>query len=287
MSLSPLLSRAGCPALLSVLLTAGLLFPTAPAHADSLENQIRQESLLRRYSSSEAASRYENYRRDNDAASKALGDGLTNLTSRLARGSMEAYREAERSRDQWEDMWFAVHSSKPMKARNAKEGRLMAAMLRTNQEHSWLAAKLMVEHMLWLHEDSPLVFEKPLEQEAAMLLRYKSHGLARRQAWSANMLGKMYLAGVGVPRDEEEALRIFMTCGWSENNTDPGLSRAEDPSAVQAQCLLNAATIHEQGWGVLPDAQQAAALREQAAAAYNKDHKYTVSAASVAAEVKP
>lgn len=280
-------SRVRQPLMLSLVLVASTLLPTVPACADALENQIRQESLLRRYSSSEAASRYENYRRDNNAATQALGDGLTNLTSRLAQRSMEAYREAERSSDQWESMWFAVHSSRPVKATNAKEGRLMAEMLRANQEHSWLAAKLMVEHMLWLHEDSPLVFEKPLEEEAAMLLRNKSHGLARRQAWSANMLGKMYLAGAGVPRDEEEALRIFMTCGKAERNTDPGLSRAEDPSAVQAQCLLNAATIHEQGWGVLPDAQQAAALREQAAEAYNKDHKYTVSAASVAAEVKP
>lgn len=260
--------------LLSALLPLGVVSLPVPALADTLENQIRQESLLRRYSSSEAQSRYENYRRDNDAANKALGAGLTNLTGRLFQRSQEAMKEAERNRDLWEDMWFKVDIGKPVVVRNAKEGKIMAEMLQTNHLHSWRAAKLLAEHALWLHADSPLVFAQPQEAEVAAMLRRKAYGLETRQFWAANMLGKMYLAGVGVPRDEEEALRLFTQCASIDMGPQFGQASqsnsAEKIGTVHAQCLLNAASIYENGWGVLPDAKKAAELRDKAASAYNK-----------------
>lgn len=284
------LSRAHRSIALSLLLTAGSLAPALPAYADTLENQIRKESLLRRYSSSEAASRYDNYRRDNDAAQKALGAGLTNLTGRLFQRSQEAIKEAERNRDQWEDMWFKVDiGKKQVVVRNAKEGRLMAEMLQTNHLHSWRAAKLLAEHALWLHDDSPLVFAQPQEAEVAAMLRRKAYGLETRQVWAINMLGKMYLAGMGVPRDEEEALRIFTECATAD--TDPSFrgnnNSAENVGTVHAQCLLNAASIYENGWGVLPNPQKAAELRNQAADAYNKTNSTGWNAAELMARLQP
>lgn len=271
---SQLIFRARRPVLMPLLVAAFMHLTTTPALADALENQIRKESLLRRYSSSEAESRYENYRRSNEAATQALGAGLSNLTGRLFQRSQEAMKEAERNRDLWEDMWFTVDSGKPVVVRNAKEGRIMAEMLQTNHLHSWRAAKLLAEHALWLHADSPLVFAQPQEAEVAAMLRRKAYGLEARQFWAINMLGKMYLAGVGVPRDEEEALRLFTECASIDMGPQFGQVRnsnsAEKIGTVHAQCLLNAASIHENGWGVLPDKQKAAELRDQAATAYNK-----------------
>lgn len=283
----PLLPRRGACALALALLCAAPLLAPAAARADALENQIRQESLLRRYSSAEAEERYQNYRRDNDAAREALGSGLTNLSSRLAARAREQMREAEASRDLWQDLWFKVDIGKPVKVRNARDGKLMAEMLLTNHDHSWRAAKLLVEHMLWLHEDSPLVFPQPQELEAARLLRLKTYGLATRHAWAVNMLGKLYLAGVGVPRDEEEALRLFLACPSQGLVSSFQGNSAEDMSAVNASCLLNAATIYEKGWGVMADAGKAAELRDRAAALYNQGHDTRYSAADLVARIQP
>lgn len=289
--LSPPLLCAHRPFLLSLLLAASTLLTAKPAQADALENQIRKESLLRRYSSSEAESRYENYRRNNAAATQALGTGLTNLTGRLFQRSQEVIKEAERNRDLWEDMWFTVDSGKPVVVRNAEEGRIMAEMLQTNHLHSWRAAKLLAEHALWLHADSPLVFAQPQEAEVAAMLRRKAYGLEARQFWAINMLGKMYLAGVGVPRDEEEALRLFTECASIDMGPQFGQVRnsnsAEKIGTVHAQCLLNAASIHENGWGVLPDQQKAAELRNQAATAYNKTNSTGWNAAELIARLQP
>lgn len=287
----PLLSlRAPCLSSIVLSFAVGISHFLVSAHADTTENQIRKESLLRRYSSSEAASRYESYRSSSNAANQAIGGGLTNLTGRLFQRSQEAMKEAERNRDQWEDMWFKVDiGKKQVVVSNAKEGRIMAEMLQTNHLHSWRAAKLLAEHGLWLHDDSSLVFSQPQEAEVAAMLRRKAYGLETRQVWAINMLGKMYLTGVGVPRDEQEALRIFEACATAE--TDPKFrgnnNSAENVGTVRAQCLLNAASIYENGWGVLPDPKKASEMRNQAATAYNKTNSTGWNGAELLSRLQP
>lgn len=89
-----------------------------------------------------------------------------------------------------------------------------------------------------------------------------------------------------MPRYEEEALRLFLACPGQGLVSSVKGNSADDMSAVNASCLLNAATIYEKGWGVLADAGKAGELRDRAAALYNQGHDTRHTAADLVAWIQ-
>ena len=277
------------PTLLPTLLLALLFAPAA--HADRAGDLMLQEALLRQYSTAEAEQRYEAYRKNPDAATQALGSGMSNLVGRMYQRSQERVAAAAAVQETRDRFWQAVLDGKDIQLRNGDDRRLLVQLLEgKSNEGYWPATQRLVEYALWLRPGSEAVFEQPMEPQAAYLLRRAAYGTeGHYEYWASGLLAKLYLVGRGVPRDEEEALRLFTRCAegigqLSSSGLQGGL---EDRPAIRARCGFNAARIWEKGWGVDPDKEKADKLRQDATAHYNKMNKTQLTVAQVEETIRP
>ncbi len=268
-----------------------LLFAPA-AHADRAGDLMLQEALLRQYSTAEAEQRYEAYRKNPDAATQALGSGMSNLVGRMYQRSQERVAAAAAVQETRDRFWQAVLDGKDIQLRNGDDRRLLVQLLEgKSNEGYWPATQRLVEYALWLRPGSEAVFEQPMEPQAALLLRRAAYGTeGHYEYWASGLLAKLYLVGRGVPRDEEEALRLFTLCaqGVGQIQSSGGaLGGLEDTAAIRARCGFNAARIWEKGWGVDVDTAKADKLRQDATAFYNKIKSSQLSVAQVEETIRP
>lgn len=278
------------PTLLPTLLLALLFAPAA--HADRAGDLMLQEALLRQYSTAEAEQRYEAYRKNPDAATQALGSGMSNLVGRMYQRSQERVAAAAAVQETRDRFWQAVLDGKDIYIRNADDRRLLVQLLEgKSNEGYWPATQRLVEYALWLRPGSEAVFEQPMEPQAAYLLRRAAYGTeGHYEYWASGLLAKLYLVGRGVPRDEEEALRLFTYCAQGVGlvpASETASGGLEDTPAIRARCGFNAARIWEKGWGVDPDKAKAEKLRQDATATYNKFKKTQLSVAQVEETIRP
>jgi hypothetical protein len=273
---------------ISVVLFVSLL--PAAARADAEGDRMLKESLLRQYTSSEADRRFDEYQRNPDAATKALGSGLSNLVSRMYQRELQRQAVAEQEADIWNTYWFAIDSGKEVTVSNENERRILIEMLETNSKKGyWRASQRLVEYALWLHPDGPTIFPgQPRDDEAALILRRKAYWRDdKRELWAVNMLAKLYLVGRGVEKDEEEALRLFNWCANDKGENRIARSDEEDQVTIRTRCSFNAARMVEKGWGVDADPAKAKAMREQAAAFYNSKNKSQHDVAKLEEMIRP
>lgn len=268
-----------------------LLFAPA-AHADRAGDLMLQEALLRQYSTAEAEQRYEAYRKNPDAATQALGSGMSNLVGRMYQRSQERVAAANAVQETRDRFWQAVLDGKDIYLRNADDRRLLVQLLEgKSNEGYWPATQRLVEYALWLRPGSEAVFEQPMEPQAAYLLRRAAYGTeGNYEYWASGMLAKLYLVGRGVPRDEEEALRLFTLCAMGVGlvqASETARGGLEDTPAIRARCGFNAARIWEKGWGVDADKAKADKLRQDATAHYNKMNKTQLTVAQVEETIRP
>lgn len=277
------------PALLPTLLLPLLFAPAA--HADRTGDLMLQEALLRQYSAAEAEQRYEAYRKNPDAATQALGSGMSNLVGRMYQRSQERVAAANAEQETRELFWQAVLAGKDIQIRNANDRRLLIQILEgKSNEGYWPATQRLVEYALWLRPGSDAVFEQPMEPQAALLLRRAAYGTeGNYEYWASGLLAKLYLVGRGVPRDEEEALRLFTLCAQGVGQVQSSDARGglEDKTAIRARCGFNAARIWEKGWGVDADKSKADKLRLDATTYYNKKNNTQLSVAQVEETIQP
>lgn len=277
------------PALLPTLLLALLFAPAA--HADRAGDLMLQEALLRQYSTAEAEQRYEAYRKNPDAATQALGSGMSNLVGRMYQRSQERVAAAAAVQETRDRFWQAVLDGKDIQLRNGDDRRLLVQLLEgKSNEGYWPATQRLVEYALWLRPGSEAVFEQPMEPQAAYLLRRAAYGTeGNYEYWASGLLAKLYLVGRGVPRDEEEALRLFTYCAQGVGQVQASGARGglEDAPAIRARCGFNAARIWEKGWGVDADKAKADKLRQDATAHYNKMNKTQLTVAQVEETIRP
>lgn len=277
------------PTLLPALLLPLLFAPAA--HADRAGDLMLQEALLRQYSTAEAEQRYEAYRKNPDAATQALGSGMSNLVGRMYQRSQERVAAANAEQETRELFWQAVLAGKDIRLSSANERRTLIQVLEgKSNEGYWPATQRLVEYALWLRPGSDAVFEQPMEPQAAYLLRRATYGTeGHYEYWATGMLAKLYLVGRGVPRDEEEALRLFTLCahGVGQVQYEDARGGLEDKPAIRARCGFNAARIWEKGWGVDADKSKADKLRQDATAHYNKMNKTQLSVAQVEETIQP
>lgn len=267
-----------------------LLFAPA-AHADRAGDLLLQEALLRQYSTAEAEQRYEAYRKNPDAATQALGGGMSNLVGRMYQRSQERVAAAAAVEETRARFWQAVLDGKDIYLRNADDRRLLVQLLEgKSNEGYWPATQRLVEYALWLRPGSEAVFAQPMEPQAAYLLRRAAYGTeGHYEYWATGLLAKLYLVGRGVPRDEEEALRLFTLCaqGVGQVQQQDALGGLEDKPAIRARCGFNAARMWEKGWGVDADKAKADKLRQDATAHYNKMNKTQLTVAQVEETIRP
>lgn len=266
--------------LFPLLLTA-LMIPLA--HADRAADEAsRKEALLRQYSTSEAEARFEEYRRNPDAATQALGSGLSNLANRMYQRGMERQRAEEAAKEERRNLLRAIQAGKQLVPTNAEERDLLLSVLEENWDDP-AASRLRAELMLGLRPTSSRVYgNRNMDAEAAALLRAHVYSTRKPEGWAVNLLAKLYLTGRGVPRDEGEAWRLLALCAAGEANHP-----TEADGVVRARCKLTQAAMTENGWGVDADAKRATALREAAAADYNKAKGTTLSVERVTEVVQP
>lgn len=159
--------------------------------------------------------------------------------------------------------WQAVIAGEDVTVTGDSDRQLLLTLLQQRSaQGQWQATQRLAELMLGLRADAAAVFPVAQDAEAATLLRRKAYGLDGREAWAVELLGRLYLAGRGVPRDEEEAWRLFSQCAGT-----PEGAAGEDLDAVRRLCQARQALLLERGWGTAADAKKAAALRAGASTA--------------------
>lgn len=267
-----------------VLHTLILFSPMAvAAPADDL---LLQEALLRQYTTAEAEQRYNERKANPQAATDALGTGLSNLASRMYQRSRERVESASDRIETRERFKKAVLNDWDIVINSAEERRMLIELLEemSNIEY-WQATKRLVEYALWLRPGAQDVFPEPQEKAAAKLLRDKIHGRFT-EGWAKNTLAKLYLVGRGVPRDETKARHLFESCA---NYTFANYSdtKVEDRVEIEARCGFNLARLHEKGWGVDVDPKKAEQIRNEAVTKYNKEKKTQLSAVQIEELIRP
>lgn len=272
---------------LIVLFIPLLLVPAV--QADRAGDQMLQEALLRQYSTAEAEQRYEAHRKNPDAATQALGSGMSNLVGRMYQRSQERVAAAAAEEETRALFWQAVLDGKNIQINTADERSLLVSMLEEkSNEGYWPATQRLVEYALWLRPGSEAIFNQPMEPQAAYLLRRATYGInGNYENWATGMLAKLYLVGRGVPRDEEEALRLFSLCASGAGHIQDAKGGLEDELAIRTGCAFNAARMVEKGWGVDPDKTRADQMREEATTYYNTHNKTQLTVAQVEETVKP
>lgn len=159
--------------------------------------------------------------------------------------------------------WQAVMAGEDVVVTGNSDRQLLLTLLQQRSaQGQWQATQRLAELMLGLRAHAAAVFPVAQDAEAAALLRRKAYGLDGREAWAVELLGRLYLAGRGVPRDEEEALRLFSLCAGTAEG-----AAGEDLDAVRRLCRARQALLLERGWGTAVDAKKAAALRAGPSAA--------------------
>lgn len=237
------------------LLLVALLAVSGPAAADALDNVLKKEALLRGYTTAEAERRYEEYQRNPQAHVEALNKGLGNLVNNMYQ--RQAAKQAATSR-LWDEMWDAIKFGKDYPVYSAGEGAELKRMLEVQATRTdggeVLAKRRLVEYAMHIRPYAEFIFPQPDYAYAAAQLRGPAYD-AKGDAWSANTLAKLYLLGLGVPKDEGEALALVTRYGHAV-----GLNKKTIDDDVR--CALTRVRMMEEGWGMQKNPQAAAEYLE-------------------------
>lgn len=220
--------------------------------ADSAGDAVlKKEALLRGYTTSEAERRFEEYQRNPQAHVDALNKGIGNLVSNMYQRQAA---KAAATNALWGEMWNAIKFGKDYPVYSAGEGaelkRMLEVQLTRNDGGEVMAARRLVEYALHIRPYAEFLFPQPDYAYAVGKLHANAYGNPY-DPWSANMLARLYLLGLGVPKDEAEAMKLVTRCGHAL-----GL----DKKTVQddARCALTRVRMLEEGWGVEKNPKKAA-----------------------------
>lgn len=232
------------------LLALALLAVTGNVAADALDNTLKKEALLRGYTTVEAERRYDEYRRNPQAHVDALGKGVGNLVNNMYQ--RQAARDAATGRI-WDEMWSAVQAGKDYPVYTPAEGaelkRMLDVQMKRTDGGAVTASRRLVEYALHIRPYAEFIFPQQDYAYAAAQLRQHAYG-KNGDAWSANMLAKLYLLGLGVPKDEGEAMALVTRYGHAV-----GLDKKTLDD--DARCAMTRVRMLEEGWGVQKDAKKA------------------------------
>ena len=134
-------------------------------------------------------------------------------------------------------------------------------LLRRNAEdtdYNIAARRRIVEYALHQRAHSKQFFEQQDPAYAAAMLRRNSYADRDFYPWSAWMLAKLYLGGVGVPQDEGEALYLVELC--QQRVRQHFMDTLPDTMA----CRVLRARMQRNGWAGPPDEAAAQATLAQA-----------------------
>lgn len=209
-------------------------------------------------------------RRNPDAANQALGAGMNNLMNRMYRRAMAQQPDRRRLTDAElrDAYWRAIQNGEDIIPREDREIGILFQLLHTKHyAGEWQATQRLVELELGMRPGGAEALGpgRTGPEIATARLFDVTSGYEKLQGWALNLLGKLYLTGVGVPRDEAEAYRLFRNCAESAP-----IPNTEDITTIRTRCRLNLATMMEQGWAVDANPANAKALREYAVKTYNE-----------------
>lgn len=215
------------------------------AHAAATRDEIMKEALLRGYNSAEAESRYNEYRSNPQAHVQNSNEALGNLFGSMA---ASAQKRMDASRGQYLDMYDAIAKDMDYPLQTRADVDAMKSMLELNaredgEGYRYFARKRLIEFALHLRPHSKEFFAMPDYTYAATELRKNAYNGDDFFPWSALMLGKLYLAGRGVPQDDVEAYRLILLC-LSRQSDKTDYKNAPD----QAQCRETQAMMVKEGW---------------------------------------
>lgn len=236
------------------LLTLALLSVVGPVLADSVTDAtLKKEALLRGYTTSEAERRFEEYQRNPQAHVDALNKGIGNLVSNMYQ--RQAAKQAATSK-LWNEMWDAIKFGKDYPVYSASEGaelrKMLEVQLTRDDGGEVMATRRLVEYALHIRPYAEFIFPEPDYAYAVSKLHAQAYG-EPFDAWSSNTLARLYLLGLGVPKDESEALSLVTRCGHALGLPSRAKSRVDD-----ARCAMTRVRILEEGWGVQKDPKAAA-----------------------------
>ena len=250
------------------------------AQAAATRDEITREALLRGYTTADAEARYKASQNRaitaSTPAAHALASGLGALAANAQRRMDEESRNNER-------MWLLLEADLDVPMETRGELDALKTLLEANvdpEDYNIAARRRMVEFALHQRRHSQHFFSSPNPARAAEILRRNAYSAKHFYPWSAMTLAKLYLTGRGVPRDEDEALRLVSLCETAK----PGnfTKKQAIPGDIVA-CLLLKARMHRNGWGAPPN--EAAAARVERAA--ESSYAYATGRRMTAAELAP
>lgn len=222
-----------------------LLGAAGASHAAATRDEIMREALLRGYNTADAERRYNDYQRNPQAHVDNAGDAMANLVGTMA---ASAQRRMNADRGQYLSMYDAIAKDLDYPLETRADVDAMRKMLLLNareddEGYRYFARKRLIEYALHLRPHASEFFAKPDYVYAATELRKNAYSADDFFPWSALMLGRLYLAGRGVPQDDVEAQRLIQLClTYSSRKTD--YNNAPD----QRQCKETMALMVKEGW---------------------------------------
>lgn len=221
----------------------------APAIAADSLDQIRRQALLRGHGTAEAERRYAQSQRLNQPS--ITGGALAGAAGALAAMAARNEARARAANQLQQQMYEAVAQGLDFKMQTVSDAEAMRTMLDINaagDDYRWPARKRLVEMALHQRRQAEHLFNKPDYALAATELRKNAYGGDDFHPWSAWMLAKLYLMGVGVPQDEGEAADLLQLCTGKEGK---GFT---DTRFATVGCFVLQAEMHANGWGYARDA---------------------------------
>lgn len=181
-------------------------------HAAATADELTRQALLRGYTTAEAQRRYDELRNSGASASTAPGQaaaaGLGALAANIQRRQNEQNAADER-------IWTYLDRGLDVPLETRGDADALNKLLRRNAEdadYNIAARRRIVEYALHQRAHSKQFFEQRDPGYAAAMLRRNAYADLDFDPWSALMLAKLYLGGVGVPQDEGEALYLVELC---------------------------------------------------------------------------
>jgi hypothetical protein len=270
------------PALLLALLPTLLTVLAAPARAAATGDEILRQSLMKAYTREDAQRRYtatQQDRRGFTPAAQATGVGasLGNLGNALAGMAARNQERANAEQGLYNAMNDAVEKRQEYPLETVRDAETMKKVLdaRAARDDAW-AQRRLIEYQLHLRPNADAFFPKRDLAGAVEALRPLAYGNAP-DGWGALMMAKLYVAGVGVPRDEGEAVRLLEDCA------QPARDGPMAGAAEVVSCRVMLAILHRNGWGYPVNEAEGALMLALARAAYEANFKAPISDAALVA----
>ncbi len=237
-----------------------------PARAAATADQITREALLRGYTTQDAERRYRDLQNRQVTASTPGAKAMASSLGALAANMEKRLKE---SNDRFDRFYALMESGLdvPMEVQSDLDtvNKMFEQVVDTD-DYNMAVRRRLVEYALHQRQLSSRVFPTRNPARAAQVLRRNAYEPSQFYPWSAHMLAKLYLTGVGVPRDESEAFYLLSQCITKPGNFVDAV-RWSIP-ADKLSCNLTLAQALRFGWGTPINTERADAIETQVAQEY-------------------